>query len=39
MTGTLHDNQYTFLIIFRSIIPRMRNFSDKKLYRKSKHSF
>jgi len=34
MTGTLRDNQYTFFILFRSIIPRMRNVSVKKLYRK-----
>jgi hypothetical protein len=27
--GTLHENQYTFFIIFRSIRLRMRNVSDK----------
>ena len=27
--GTLHENQYTFLIISRSILLRMRNVSDK----------
>jgi len=29
MTSTLHDDQNTFLIIFRPFLPRMRNFSDK----------
>jgi len=28
-SGTLHEDQYTFLIISRSVIPRMRNVSDK----------
>ena len=27
--GTLHEDQCTFVIIFRSVIYRMRNFSDK----------
>jgi hypothetical protein len=27
--GTLHEDQYTFLITFRSILLRMRNVSDK----------
>ena len=27
--GTLHDYQYTFLIISRSVLLRMKNFSDK----------
>jgi hypothetical protein len=29
MTGTLHENQYTFLIISRSVLIRMRHISDK----------
>jgi hypothetical protein len=29
MTGTLHEDQYTFLIISHSILLRMRNTSDK----------
>ena len=29
MTGTLHEDQYTFLIISRSVLLRMRNVSDK----------
>jgi hypothetical protein len=29
MTGTLHEDQYTFLIICRSVLLRMRNVSDK----------
>ena len=27
--GTLHEDQYTFLIISRSVVLRMRNVSDK----------
>jgi hypothetical protein len=30
MTGTLHEDRYMFLIISRSILPRVRNFSEKK---------
>jgi len=29
MTGTVHEDQYTFLIISRLIILILRNFSDK----------
>jgi len=29
ITGTLHADQYTLLIISRSVLLRMRNFSDK----------
>jgi len=29
MTGTLHERQYTFLIISRSILHRMKNVSEK----------
>jgi len=29
MTGTLHDDQFTFLIISRSFLLRTRHFSDK----------
>ena len=39
ITGTLHIDQYTFIITFRSIRFRTRNVSQKKLQRKSKHSF
>jgi len=28
--GTLHDDQYTFLIISRSVFLRMRDFSDER---------
>ena len=28
-SGTLHEYRYTFLIISRSFLPRMRNVSDK----------
>ena len=36
MTGTLHEDQYTFMIISHSFILRMRTVSDKRLHRKSK---
>jgi hypothetical protein len=29
ITGTLHEDQYTFLIVFRTVLLRMRNISDK----------
>jgi len=29
ITGTLHEDQYTFLIISRSVPVRMRNVTDK----------
>ena len=29
ITGTWHENQYTFLVIFRSLLLRIRNVSDK----------
>jgi len=29
LTGTLHEDQYRFLIISRSLLLRMRNVSDK----------
>jgi hypothetical protein len=29
ITGTLHEDQYAFLIIFRSVLRRLRNVSDK----------
>jgi len=29
ITGTLHEGQYTFLILSRSVLFRMRNVSDK----------
>ena len=29
ITATLHEDRYTFLIISRSVLPRMRNVSDK----------
>ena len=37
ITGTLHKDQYTFMIIFRLIILRMRNVSDK-IYRKTQNT-
>ena len=37
-TDTLHKDQYTFLIISRSVLLRMRNFSDKSCSEnKNKH--
>ena len=30
MTGTLHEDQHTFVIIARSFLLRMRNISDKR---------
>jgi hypothetical protein len=40
ITGTLHENLRTFMIISHSIFHRIRNVSrQKKLYRKSKHAF
>jgi len=36
--GTLRDDQYTFMIISRLILLRMTNVSNKKMYRKSKHT-
>jgi len=38
ITGTLHEDQYTFLIIFRSILLRERNVSDKSCIEKQ-HTF
>jgi len=29
ITGTTHDDQYTFLIISRSLLLRMRNLADR----------
>jgi len=29
ITGTLHEDQYTFMIIYRSVPVRMRSVSDK----------
>ena len=29
MTGALHEDQYTFLVISRSVTSRVRNVSDK----------
>jgi len=29
VTGTLHEDRYKFIIIYRSIILKMRNISDK----------
>jgi len=37
--GTAHEDQYTLLIISRSVPPIMKNVSEQKLYRKSKHTF
>jgi len=38
MTGSLQEDQYTYLIISRSVLPKMRNVSDK-IVEKSKHAF
>jgi len=38
MMGTLHDGQYTFLIISRSVILRMRNFPEKS-FRENQNTF
>jgi len=29
ISGTLHEDHYTFLIISRSVLPRMKNVADK----------
>jgi hypothetical protein len=39
ITGTLHEDQYTFLIVPRSFLIRMRNFSDKSCRENQKHTF
>ena len=38
--GTLREDQYTFLTISRSVLLKMRNVSDKKIYiyRKNQHT-
>ena len=38
MTGTLHEDQHTFLIISRSIILRMKNVSHKS-FREIQNTF
>ena len=38
MTGTLHEDHNTFLVIPRSVLVRMRNVSDKNCT-ESKHTF
>jgi len=37
--GTLQEDQYTFMIISRTVLLRMRNVSEKSFKRKSKHMF
>jgi len=39
INGTLHEDQYVFSIISRSVLLRMKNVSEKKLYRNYKHTF
>jgi hypothetical protein len=39
ITGTLHEDQYTLLIIARSFILRMRKLSEKSWREKSKYTF
>jgi len=39
MTGTLHEDQHTFLILSRSVLPRMRNVSDKSCRENKKTHF
>jgi len=37
ITGTLHEAQYTFVIIPRSLLLRMRNVSDKAIEKFKTH--
>jgi hypothetical protein len=37
--GTLREDQYTFLIIYRSVLLRIRNVSEESCRKKSKHIF
>jgi hypothetical protein len=37
ITDALHEDQYTFFIISRSLLPRMKNFSDK-CYRENRNT-
>ena len=39
ITGTLHEDQYTFMIISRSFLLRMRNVSVKKSYKENRNTF
>ena len=39
ITGSVHEDLYSFMIISRSFPPVVRNVSDDILYRKSKHTF
>jgi len=39
ITGTSHEDQYTFVIISRPVLLRMRNVSDKIVERNSKRTF
>jgi hypothetical protein len=32
ITGTLHEDQLTFLIIFPSVLPEIKNISEKSCY-------
>jgi hypothetical protein len=38
ITGAIHEDEYTFLKISRSVLLRMTSFTHK-LYRKTKHTF
>ena len=38
ITGALHEDRYTFMILSRSVLLRMRNVSEKKLYRESQNT-
>jgi hypothetical protein len=39
MTGTFHEDKYTFLIISRSFLLRIRNFEDKFVQKKQNAHF
>jgi len=38
ITGTLHEDRYTFMIISGSLILRIRNIADLKVVEKSRHT-
>jgi len=37
MKGTLHEDQYTFLILSRSVLLRMKNVSEKRKETRNTH--
>ena len=38
LTSTLHEDQNTFWIISHSVLPRMKNVSDKRCRENQKHT-